>query len=98
MKSTGQRVTLVSYGEDGTLRVLVSGQYNCIVFDREVFGIAADDLEECDLPGADEMTGTLLTEEAEVDSFLGARIAEMHERGERHNEANCPICTSSKPR
>lgn len=32
MKSTGQRVTLLSYGEDDTLRVNVSAEYNAVHF------------------------------------------------------------------
>ena len=39
MKSTGQRVTIIAYAEDGTVRVLVSGDYNAVIFDREVFGV-----------------------------------------------------------
>ncbi len=57
MKSTGHRVTILAYGEDGTVRVDVSGAFNRVVFSRQVFGISADDLEECDLPGPDEDVG-----------------------------------------
>ena len=46
----GQRVTLVSYNENGTVNVYVSAQWNCLVFEREVFGVDPNDLEECDLP------------------------------------------------
>lgn len=60
MKSTGQRVTIDAYSEDGTLRVFVSGKYNLITFQRSVFGISPDDLEECDLPALDEPVGTLI--------------------------------------
>lgn len=66
----GHRVTLLAYAEDGTLRVLVSGQYNFVTFERQVFGIKPEDLTECDLPTADELTGTLLTEDAEVEAFI----------------------------
>ena len=47
LKSSGHRVTLRSYCEDGTVTVNVTGQYNALAFDRYVFGIAPADLEEC---------------------------------------------------
>ena len=94
LKSSGQRVTLYSYCENGTVTVLVSGQYNVIVFERRVFGIKPEELEECELPGEGELVGAVYTEPQEVDAFISARIAEMHERGEKHNEARCPVCTS----
>lgn len=62
--STGQRVYVLSFsepGEDGkvTCRVGVSGEFNLVTFERDVFGIDPDDLEECDLPGPNEQLGTL---------------------------------------
>lgn len=69
MKSTGQRVTPLSFFEDGTLCVSITGEYNALFMDREVFGIKADDLEECELLSPDEVTGTLLSNE-EVDDNL----------------------------
>lgn len=50
MKDTGHRVTLVSFGEDGTMRVFVSAKFNLVAFERQVFGVDPDSLEECDLP------------------------------------------------
>jgi hypothetical protein len=70
LKTSGHRVTLRSYCEDGTVTVNVTGQYNVVTFDRYVFGIKPEDLEECDLPPAYAPVGTLLTEEAEVDAFI----------------------------
>lgn len=72
MKSTGQRVTILSYGEDDRLRVNITGRYNAIMFDRQVFGIDADDLEECDLPGPDEALGTVLTDDGDVKAYIDA--------------------------
>jgi hypothetical protein len=92
MKSTGQRVTMIGYSENRTVRVSITGQYNAMTFDREVFGIDPDDLEECDLPPSDEPIGTLLTEQEDVDALLRATIAQLHDRGEKHNEANCHRC------
>lgn len=74
MKSTGHRVTLYAFDENGeegavTLRVNVTKEYNFVTFERQVFGIDPDDLEECDLPGEDELLGTLYEGE-EADRFI----------------------------
>lgn len=42
-----------------TCRVGVSGEFNLVTFERDVFGIDPKDLEECDLPGPDELLGTM---------------------------------------
>lgn len=58
MKSTGKRVCIISYAEDGTVSVVVSHLYNLVAMDRMVFGIKPDEeLVECDLPGPDEKVG-----------------------------------------
>jgi hypothetical protein len=95
LKPTGQRVTIYSYSEAGTVTVLVSGQYNLTDYERRVFGVNPDDLEECDLPGPNEPLGVLLNEE-ETEAYIRGVIAKRHQRGERHNEDNCPLC-ESKP-
>ncbi len=59
MKSTGLRVTIVSYAENRTVTVDVTGDYNLLAFERQVFGINPNDLEECDLPGGDEPLGVM---------------------------------------
>ena len=59
LKSSGHRVTLHSYSEDETMTVNVTGDYNFVAFEWRVFGISPTDLEECDLPSAGEMTGSL---------------------------------------
>ena len=69
LKSTGQRVTIASYSENGTLRVDVSADFNKLLFERSVFGISPDDLEECDLPGSDEPLGAALAPE-DVDANI----------------------------
>lgn len=63
MKSTGHRVTLISYAEDETVTVAVTGQYNLVTFERQVFGVSPDDLEECDLPPESEPRGTFLDQD-----------------------------------
>ena len=59
IKSTGQRVSIQGYNENGTLRVNVSSEHNLVFFERDVFGVSPDDLEEADLPGPDERVGAL---------------------------------------
>lgn len=75
MKSTGSRVTLHSYSEDGTVTVDISGNYNLVTFERQVFGIPIDDLEECGLPHADEVLGVMLDDRQTAD-FINERRAE----------------------
>jgi len=70
LKNSGDRVTIYSYHEDGTLSVSVTGEYNFIMFDRNVFGIKQDDLEECDLPAEDELVGCILTDEKQIDNYI----------------------------
>ena len=71
MKETGQRVTLVSFSEDGTLTVCVSGEFNLVMHERNVFGINPDDLEPCELPAKGEALGSVLSSE-EVEENLDA--------------------------
>lgn len=83
MRSTGKRVTLFLYCEDGTVTVSVTGEFNVVIFDRQVFGISPDDLEECDLPPRGELLGTGLTTDEDVDAFVEAiRPAILAERDE----------------
>lgn len=63
MKSTGQRVEVYGFNENGTVSVLVTGKFNNVLFDRQVFGIQPEDLEECDLPGPDEVVGSAMTQD-----------------------------------
>lgn len=54
-KKTGQRVTVFSVSEDGTITMRVIGLFNALPFgDRDVFGVDPDQLEECVLPNPDE--------------------------------------------
>lgn len=70
LKDTGQRVTLRSISEDGTVSVNITGDFNVIMFDRYVFGIDPDKLEPCELPDESEPIGTVLTEEADIEAFV----------------------------
>ena len=68
LKSTGQKVSPTSYNESGTITVLVSGDFNLVSFERRVFGIAPEDLEECDIPK--EPAGVLFTQEEEINRIM----------------------------
>ena len=61
LKTTGHRVLIYSFSshdEDPvTLTVGVSALFNLVVFERAVFGIKPEDLEECELPAPDEPVG-----------------------------------------
>ncbi len=86
LESTGQRVTIYSYSEDGTLTVNITGEYNIVMFDRQVFGIKAKDIEECELLKDTDATGTILTEQEHVENLLDALrpelLAERRAKGE----------------
>jgi hypothetical protein len=71
LKTTDQRVTLLSISENGTVSVAVSGEFNFVTHERRVFGINPDDLEPCDLPASDTRVGTLLTHD-EVEEHIDA--------------------------
>lgn len=63
-KSSSHRVTIVSFDQPKdesqpvTLKVHVSRDFNLVAFERTVFGILPEDLEECELPGQDELLGS----------------------------------------
>ncbi len=77
LKTSNHRVTIMSFGEgiDGsvTLTVRVSGDYNAVMFERDVFGINPDDLTPCELPAPDEHTGALLTQEEAYENIDAIR-------------------------
>lgn len=62
MNSTGHRIIINGFNENGTLSVVVNGRFNAVIHDRVVFGIDPDDLEECEAPGPDEPVGSMLTQ------------------------------------
>lgn len=72
LKRSGHRVTIFAFSEHldndkVTLKVSATGQFNRIAFDRIVFGIPPDELEECELPGSDELLGAEMTQEEAMD-------------------------------
>lgn len=70
MEPNGERVLLYSYSEDGTVTVAITGEYNFVTFERQVFGVNPKSLTECDLPPPEEQVGAMLTEEAEIKAFV----------------------------
>lgn len=74
MKSTGQRVTVQSIADDGSLTVAVTGKFNLVSHERAVFGIDADDLEPTDLPGPDEPVGSAMTQQEVADNLDALRV------------------------
>jgi hypothetical protein len=70
MKSDGHRVTLIGFNNDGTVTVNISGKFNLIIFERNVFGIDPDDLEECELPSRAEDVGSILKTDEEISSYM----------------------------
>lgn len=75
LKSTGERVVVTSFLDDGTLTVVVSGRFNRVIFERSVFGIDPDDLEPCDLPGPHEVVGSELSHNEVADNIDAIRVA-----------------------
>lgn len=83
MTSTGQRVRVLAVSEPEkpgapcTCRVLVSGEWNFVTMERQVYGVAIDDLVECDLPGPHEPLGVMHVSVVEMsgrDPFEGMTL------------------------
>lgn len=70
LKPSNHRVYLYSVSEDGTVTVVVSGEYNRVVFGRQVFGINPADLMECDLPAPGEDVGDTSREAGYTDDDI----------------------------
>jgi len=70
MRCSRHRVEIVEYCEDDTVIVSITGKYNCIAYDRNLDGIKAADLVECDLPGPNEELGTLLDDKDDIASLM----------------------------
>lgn len=71
---SGHRCTVYSYGEEEgggvSLTVSVTGEYNLVVFNRNVFGVSPDELTPCDLPADDEILGAALTGKAKIAEWV----------------------------
>lgn len=70
LKDTGHRCTIFSYCEDGTVSVDITWDFNDnLVFERQVFGISLDNLEECD-PICGPLRPPVLNTEEEIQEYL----------------------------
>lgn len=72
MGENGNRVLIESWSEDGTVTVSVSGEFNAVMFDRNVFGVDPNSLVECDLPEEGEILGSVLSEQRDIEAFIDA--------------------------
>ena len=79
---TGQRVEVVCWGEDQSVAIFLSGEYHLLTFERIVFGVMPEYLEECDLPGPEEVTGALLTTDEQIKDYLDRMKAQNQSVGE----------------
>lgn len=84
LKPSGHRVLISAYIEDKTVTVLILKLYNLVVFEREVFGVKLDDLEECDFPPPSEEVGAILTDKKAIDEFI--EMARPFVRRTRNNK------------
>lgn len=86
VKSTGQRGTIDSYSENGTVTLVIDGTYCYVMFGQRVFGLSADMIEECDLPGPDDPVGNFAAESPENKAFIEQEyLPKMAERIRREN-------------
>src|SRR5580698_10105167 len=76
------RVYVLSFAGDGTLTVAITGQFNRVLFARQVFGVPPDSLEECDLPDEDEVLGLVIAETTEEDIKAAAKAAGIRHKHE----------------
>ncbi len=70
IKASGNRGTIYSVSEDGTLTLIVDGTYCRVLFAKNVFGLHPEDIEECDLPGPDEELGDFSAESPENKRYV----------------------------
>ena len=62
LKTSDHCVTIHAYCEDGTLEVAVTNEYNpYVLFERMVFGVKPENLEECDPPQIDPVKRMMYT-------------------------------------
>ncbi|MCK5923538.1 MAG: hypothetical protein KAG66_21565 [Methylococcales bacterium] len=71
---TGHRVYIDSYANDGTVTIVVSGQFNHVAMERNVFGIDVSSLSPCDPPSEDEPVGVTLSDDEQLELINNMRI------------------------
>jgi hypothetical protein len=67
-------------GAPVTVKVAVTGQFNFVAMERDVFGVLPEELVECELPGPDEMVGCANMTVEEVRAYLEAERAAQKRR------------------
>lgn len=73
LKTTGQRVYVIAYGEDGTVRVRVEARFNPnLDFERSVFGVDPADLVPHGVPDDYDEDRQPLIPNSELDASLDA--------------------------
>lgn len=79
LKDDGNRCTLYSYSEDGTVTVNITGEYNLVAFNRQVFGIDQKTLTECEPPEEGQPIGTMLNNE-QTEDFISLVLEEIKQK------------------
>lgn len=77
LKTSNHRVTIHSFDENKsgppTLKIHVTGEFNAVAFERTVFNIKPEDLEECDLPKPGEPLGSMNMSIEDVKKIMANR-------------------------
>lgn len=88
MTESGRRCYIISYSANGTVTVVVDGNFNRVAFSRQVFGVNPDTLVECDLPAEGEDVGDTAAEAGYTDDDIkNILIPKIRERL-RANDGN----------
>jgi hypothetical protein len=103
MKDTGHRVLVSAFDESKSsgivsCRVIVSGQFNAVSFERQVFGIDPNNLEECDLPSPSEPVGALLSQDQVVENIDEIRLRVRPDLWERRADGVIVWKADGKPK
>jgi hypothetical protein len=77
LKPFNRRVTVSGYADNGTLDVMITGEFNRIFFARNVRGVEPHELEECDFPHPSEKLGDLSAEWGMTPQDVVAKIVPL---------------------
>jgi DNA-directed RNA polymerase subunit RPC12/RpoP len=92
----GARCTLKSYHENGLVTVAVTGQYNRVLFSREVVGVDPATLVECDLPDPGEDVGDTSLEagysQEDIRDILIPKLREEMRGESAFQTFTCAVC------
>jgi hypothetical protein len=65
-------VTVYSFNENGTVTVKIGADFNHVLFERQVFGVAPEDIEPCEIP--DKSGSAMLSSEEVGDNIDVLRV------------------------